>query len=116
MQALTNLLLKIVNVLPAGLRGLLATDKWLHLFMGVLIGIVVCAAAFFLGLPLWYGAVAAAVLGALKEGRDYLINKEAMKNGLPPPHGVEALDFVFTGIGGGVPVVIATLALHLLGL
>ncbi len=102
MQQITNLLLKLVFALPDGVRGLLATDKWLHLFMGVAIGAVVGGAAIFLGVSVWYGAAVAAVLGFLKELRDYQINSEAKKNGLPPPHGVEWLDFIFTAIGGAI--------------
>ncbi len=113
MQALTNLLLKVVYLLPDGIRSQLAIDKWLHLFMGVLIGFVVGGGALFLGFSPWIGAAAATILGAAKEVRDFMINKEAAKNGLPPPHGVEVLDFLFTGAGGALAALVLVFVLGL---
>jgi hypothetical protein len=41
-----------------------------------------------------------AAAGALKELSDYILNKRAISQGLPPPHGVEFLDFLATTCGG----------------
>ena len=46
------------------------------------------------------GLLAAVLMGAAKEGADYLLNLQAKRSGALPLHGVELLDLVATSAGG----------------
>ncbi len=64
-------------------------DKALHFIYGLAVGVVSYNAAIkagFAGYAVVIGFLAAAVVGAAKEGLDWLLNKRAVKAGLPAPH------------------------------
>jgi len=75
-------------------------DKLGHFFYGTLMtAVVMCIThSIFLSIGV------CAVVAALKEFTDWLANYRAAKQGFPPPHGVEFLDWVAT-VGGGLAVV-----------
>ena len=79
-------------------------DKLGHYFYGSLI----CSGIMSLTHIVWLSLGVCAAVAALKEFTDWLANYKAAKQGLPPPHGVEFMDFVAT-VGGGVTVVISYL-------
>lgn len=81
----------------------LPSDKANHIVYGAGIALV----AYLMGLMLLpqYAAqialAAAVVAGAGKEVADRWANIQAMRVGLPPPHGVELWDALATWAGGG---------------
>jgi hypothetical protein len=91
---------------------LIPQDKANHAIYGA----VVALAAYSVGLaghiphaPV-IGLAAATTVGALKELADWLLNRRAIAAGLPPPHGVEFLDFAATSLGGCAVWLAANLA------
>lgn len=79
-------------------------DKLYHLAAGAAVAFVVYLAS---GNAI--NAVAASfIVGALKEAYDHLQNKRAEKKGLPLPHSVEALDILYTGVGGALVAIAIT--------
>jgi len=79
-------------------------DKLGHFFYGSIItSIIMCMTHI-----VWLSLGVCAAVAALKEFTDWLANYKAAKQGLPPPHGVEFMDFVAT-TAGGVTVVISYL-------
>lgn len=80
---------------------LIPQDKANHMVYGAMIGLAAGAAAHVLGVhPAALPVIAAAAVGALKEIDDWLVNREARRQGLPAPHGVEFWDFGATALGG----------------
>jgi hypothetical protein len=80
-------------------------DKALHFIYGLAVGVVSYNAAIkagFAGYAVVIGFLAAAVVGAAKEGLDWLLNKRAVKAGLPAPHTVSLPDAIATAAGGAV--------------
>lgn len=74
-------------------------DKIYHLAAGALIALV---AGVTLRSP-FYGVLAAAVAGAVKEwAYDAGINYYLKEMGKPPAHDVDVMDFVYTAAGGAV--------------
>ena len=76
-------------------------DKLGHFFYGTLMTtVVMCVThSVFLSIGVCAG------VAALKELSDWWANYQAAKKDLPPPHGVEFLDWVAT-VGGGVAVIL----------
>jgi len=76
-------------------------DKLGHFFYGSLMTtVVMCVThSVFLSIGVCAG------VAALKELSDWWANYQAAKKDLPPPHGVEFLDWVAT-VGGGVAVIL----------
>jgi hypothetical protein len=72
------------------------SDKLGHYFYGSLI----CSVIMCLTHIVWLSLGVCAAVAALKEFTDWLANYKAAKQGLPPPHGVEFMDFVATTAGG----------------
>lgn len=83
---------------------LIPQDKANHACYGAVIFLLVIFVAQRFGLsnPGVVALVFVACVGALKELSDYLLNRRAIAAGLPPPHGVEFLDFAATTAGGFV--------------
>lgn len=83
---------------------LLPQDKANHACYGAVIFLLAVFVAQQLDLasPTIIALVFVACVGALKELADYLLNRRAIAAGLPPPHGVEFLDFAATTLGGFV--------------
>jgi hypothetical protein len=78
-------------------------DKANHFFFGALAGLAAAALACAAGRPQLAGPAAlafASLIGIVKEGADSWSNRQAAKQGLPPPHSVELLDAVSTAAGG----------------
>ena len=74
---------------------LIPQDKANHFAYGAAIAAVVSIIAG----PV-VGLSMACVFGALKELVDYISNKRAVRHGLPPSHGVEKADALWTAAGG----------------
>jgi ABC-type lipoprotein release transport system permease subunit len=81
---------------------MLPADKANHLIAGALIFTVAAALAGAVGVKAaqLLGLFAAVAIGALKELLDHLANRRAAAADLPPPHGVEFMDTLFTSAGG----------------
>ena len=82
----------------------LPPDKARHFIGGALVAAVAGALAMRSHAALaWQIAIAVALgFGVAKEAADYALNRRAMKAGLAPPHGVEAMDALATTAGGVV--------------
>lgn len=79
----------------------LPQDKANHLAYGACIAVVVGYIGHLLHLPAGYvGLGAAVVFGAAKEAVDYYQNRQLIKAGQEPTHGVELNDFLATAGGG----------------
>jgi hypothetical protein len=86
-------------------RLIIPHDKALHFIYGLAVSIVAYNVALkfgFTGYAVVIGFLAAAVVGAAKEGLDWLLNKRAAKAGLPAPHTVSIPDAIATAAGGAV--------------
>lgn len=83
---------------------LIPQDKANHAIDGAVIYFFTAVIFRALGLPNhreWALAVTTLV-GAAKEGADWVLNLLARRKGLPPPHSVEGLDFIATFLGGAL--------------
>ena len=81
---------------------LIPQDKANHFAYGTAVAIMAKVATQFY-LPEYSqfaGVVASSIVGVLKEIVDFVLNKLAERKGLPPPHGVEAMDAFATALGG----------------
>lgn len=81
---------------------LIPQDKANHIVYGALFYLAVFFACTQLAFAdaRFIAMLATLALGALKEGLDAILNHRAEAAGLPPPHGVEFLDFAATSCGG----------------
>jgi hypothetical protein len=75
---------------------LIPQDKANHFIYGF----VVFLAMLFLSSSVEWALAVSIAVGILKEAVDATLNMLAFRKGLPPPHGVEAMDAVATALGG----------------
>jgi CO dehydrogenase/acetyl-CoA synthase alpha subunit len=82
-------------------------DKANHFIYGSICGLGTLAVLHVFNVPDigGYGYSAGAIfsatlLGAFKELDDYILNRRAIAQGMPPPHGVEWMDMIATALGG----------------
>jgi len=76
-------------------------DKILHMQAGTCLALAAAIGATIARLdPFWYVALAPLTVGILKELNDLRLNMAAQRRGEPPPHGVEVLDALATGLPG----------------
>lgn len=86
-------------------RLIIPHDKALHFIYGLAVAVVaynVVIKAGFAGYAVVAGFVAAAAVGAAKEGLDWLLNQRALKAGQPVAHTVSIPDAIATAAGGAV--------------
>jgi hypothetical protein len=84
-------------------RFTLPADKANHVVWGFAVALAAAWLAAKAGYPLNagpIGAMAALVVGAIKELADYLANQEAAAAGQPAPHTVDPVDAMATAAGG----------------
>ena len=88
----------LIPLLPNHLMVLVNFDKFQHIIVGLILGLIVGITAIFYGYPAWVAILFTGAVGALKELYDYIANRIAMKE----VHHVEILDFAATTFGGVV--------------